>query len=122
MRAARAQPRRTSPATESELGEYAWCNQNSDGQTHPVGRKKPNAWGLYDMHGNVWEWCSDGYGTYPTGHVTDPAGAPSSSSRVLRGGSWYNSPFCARSAYRLRAGTEDGWGRFGLRCAATAAE
>jgi len=71
-----------------QLREYAWYKANSHGKTHPVGQLKPNACGLYDIHGNVWEWVQDWYGTYPTGAVRDPRGASSGSSRVRRGGSW----------------------------------
>ena len=84
------------------LGDYAWFGQNSNRQTHPVGEKKSNAWGLYDMHGNVWEWCSDWYGQHPKGAVSDPVGPPQKApARVFRGGSWYDDAEYCRSARRL---------------------
>jgi formylglycine-generating enzyme required for sulfatase activity len=72
--------------SSKSLGDYAWFDENSNGQTHPVGEKKANAWGLYDMHGNVWEWCSDWIGEYPNGAVSDPVGPRENSDRVIRGG------------------------------------
>ncbi len=84
------------------LDEYAWFERNGKVQTHPVGEKKANAWGLYDMHGNVWEWCSDWYGEYPKGVVSDPVGPREGSLRVLRGGSCMDGAANCRSADRLR--------------------
>ena len=88
--------------SDSELGDYAWYDKNSGRTTHPVGQKKPNAWGLYDMHGNVWEWCQDWHGDYPSGSVTDPTGAAVGSLRVYRGGGWVDFARRCRSAVRGR--------------------
>jgi formylglycine-generating enzyme required for sulfatase activity len=86
---------------EKALGYYGWFDENAKKQTHPVGQKKPNPAGLYDMHGNVREWCSDRYGEgyYAQGKAVDPQG-PDTGSRVLRGGGWYGNPQDCRSAFR----------------------
>jgi len=86
--------------TEDFIRDYAWCSGNSEKKTHQVGLKKPNAWGLYDVHGNVSEWCWDRYGEYTVNAETDPRGAVSGGYRVNRGGSWYGPLEFARSARR----------------------
>jgi formylglycine-generating enzyme required for sulfatase activity len=87
---------------EGKLGEYAWYEKNSGSTNHPVGTKKPNAWGIHDGHGSVLEWCSDWYDKYPEGPLTDPVGPSSGSTRMYRGGSWsIEAAFC-RSAIRYR--------------------
>jgi formylglycine-generating enzyme required for sulfatase activity len=91
---------------DADLGDYAWYARNSMDEdkganmTHPVGQKKPNAWGLYDMHGNAEERCADYYGEY-AGAGADPTGPKGGSFHVLRGGSWMNDPGRCRSANRF---------------------
>lgn len=73
---------------EEQLGSHAWYDANAQGRPHAVGMKRPSAWGLYDMHGNVWEWVADRFGAYPGGELIDPKGPDRGNSRVMRGGSW----------------------------------
>jgi formylglycine-generating enzyme required for sulfatase activity len=94
----------TTGARHGELDAIGWYETNSGSETHGVKGKQANAWGLYDMIGNVWEWCGDWYGDYLTGSDTDPTGPGSGSNRVGRGGSWFNDARLARSAHRSRGG------------------
>ncbi len=95
------------PITDGSLSAYAWFGDgHSKGCTYPVGKNRASAFGLYDMHGNVWEWCSDWYGEdyyqkcKDRGIVTDPTGAFAGLDRVIRGGSWYAEASLCRSAFR----------------------
>lgn len=90
--------------SESLLGDYAWYSENSENKIHEVGGKKPNAWGLYDMHGNAWERVQDWYGAYPSENVTDPTGATKGANRVVRGGSFFYVAKFSRSAHRDGSG------------------
>jgi formylglycine-generating enzyme required for sulfatase activity len=92
----------TTSGTLGDLDEMAWYDGNSGSTTNPVGTKKANAWGLHDMHGNVWEWCSDRYGEYSSGSSSDPTGATTGVRRVYRGGSWDELAHYCRSASRNR--------------------
>jgi len=82
------------------LDSMAWYDGNCKKTVPQVGQKQPNAWGLYDMHGNVWEWCRDWYGKYAGGTVTDPIGGTSGNCRVNRGGAWSYPAKDCRSGYR----------------------
>ena len=104
----------------SQLGQYAWYSGNSDNNTHPVGQKQPSDWGLYDMHGNVWEWCSDWYAQYGSGSVSNPTGPQSGSSRVFRGGSGTSFASLLRCAYRGNFAPSDTFLNLGFRLVRTA--
>jgi formylglycine-generating enzyme required for sulfatase activity len=103
------------------MQDYGWTAHNSDNQTHPVGQKKPNPWGLYDMHGNVWEWTLDWYGLYAGGSVIYPAGAQPTATptRCIRGGAWHIAGYGCRVADRHNMMLSDPiyalYGSFGFR-------
>lgn len=97
------------------LGNYAWYLGNAGEKTHPVGQKNPNAWGLYDMHGNAREWCQDWYGDYAAGSVSDPVGPTNGSNRVQRGGSWGSGARDLRCAERKSSPPSYANGRTGFR-------
>ena len=89
-------------AGSTNLVDYAWHRANSDNKTHPIGTRKPNAWGLHDLHGNVWEWCQDWFDpdSYTKTPARDPVNAQPAVERVMRGGSWFLEAYTLRSAYR----------------------
>lgn len=95
----------------TDIDAIAWHMENSGGETHPVGEKSPNAWGLYDMLGNVWEWCQDAW-TEDYSPATKP-----SAHRVIRGGSWHDDARDVRAAFRYRHYPSDRLGGLGFRCA-----
>ncbi|MGO9095254.1 MAG: formylglycine-generating enzyme family protein [Bryobacteraceae bacterium] len=108
------------PDEAPNLDEVAWSAANSGGETHPAGQKKPNAWGLYDMRGNVGELVQDWYGQYPAGRQVDPQGPPSGDYRVVRGGSWAFGPpnyFRCADRFNLKPGYRHNI--IGFRCART---
>jgi TonB family protein len=100
---------------ESMIGNFAWFSENSQEKTHEVGTKQPNAWGLYDMHGNVWEWVEDWKGNYPSNAVTDPIGAVQGSDKIGRGGSWNFSTRYLRSANRFYYSPKNRYNYLGVR-------
>ena len=105
----------TTEARHGELDKIAWWLNNSGWEPHRVKQKAANAWGLYDMMGNVWEWCSDWYGGYPKMAVKDPTGPGWGSERVLRGGFWGSRADTARSAVRFRRESDFSDGYLGFR-------
>lgn len=107
----------------AQLGDYAWFDKNSGGHPRPVGQKKPNPWGLYDICGNVWEWCHDFYKVdyYPEAPRENPNGPERGETKVLRGGAWRFGDETCRSGYRYNEnpGYADvcfGYDIYGFRC------
>jgi formylglycine-generating enzyme required for sulfatase activity len=114
---------------ESKLKAYAWFEDNSGGKPRPVGQKPANPWGLYDMHGNVWEWCNDFYKVdyYQESPRENPRGPETGETKVLRGGAWKFSAESCRSGYRYNEnpGYADvcfGYDIYGFRCVRNAGD
>jgi formylglycine-generating enzyme required for sulfatase activity len=105
---------------EARIDAIAWYGANINDETHEVGQKRPNAWGLSDMLGNVWEWCHDGLRTYDRQEVLDPMGPlDAGADRVVRGGSWLNPAQDVRAASRLGGPPGDRIDTLGFRCASS---
>jgi len=98
-----------------ELHQHAWGFSRAEGRSHSVGQKKPNDWGLFDMSGNVWEWCEDWRGPYQVSDTLDPKGAETGTRKIYRGGSWFNEPAALRSANRHGHPPETRWTNAGFR-------
>jgi formylglycine-generating enzyme required for sulfatase activity len=104
----------------NSIENVAWIGTNSDGSTHPVGTKMANELGIYDMSGNVWEWCYDWYGTYPALARNNPVGVSSGTYRVARGGSWCDEASYCRVAYRSDPSSDNRNNNLGFRLACSA--
>ena len=107
--------RHTQYSGSSRIDDVAWYDGNSGSKTHPVKTKQPNELGIYDMTGNVWEWCQDWYGDYSSSAQTNPTGASSGSDRVYRGGSWISHPRNCRSSNRFNNTPGNKYYNLGLR-------
>jgi len=103
----------SSGSSETDLDKVAWYSKNSEDRPHPVGQKQPNAWGIFDMHGNVWEYCADFNDGYSKSDSTDPIGQTSPHFGAMRGGGWMHGPEYCRAAAKLVS--DDMFGGAGFR-------